>query len=316
MDFEKKYKDALERAKKEWSSNLDGAYKNYRERLEIIFPELAESEDERIRKQIISFLKEFEYDHYRNLDFSSCLAWLEKQDESKVSEPNWCHHKVDLSDCSEEYRKAYYDGWNNCNMQHSQCNEERNDVVKCLINGMKFYYEDNEDATWGTDKWSMPVKHIIEVLEKQGEHKSVDKVEPKFQNGQWVVWQNKCYKVNYNGCGYELIDQNGLTTSCEYGTIDENAHLWTIEDAKDGDVLAVTMYSKGTWIGIFKNKDGCTFSSHCFVNTEGTFKLGYHNHGNGEAVHPATKEQCDTLERAITNAGYRWDKEKLKLEKI
>lgn len=97
---------------------------------------------------------------------------LEKQDESKVSEPNWCHHKVDLSAYSEEYRKAYYDGWNNCNMQHSQCNEERNDVVKCLINGMKFYYEDNEDATWGTDKWSMPVKHIIEVLEKQGEHKS------------------------------------------------------------------------------------------------------------------------------------------------
>jgi predicted 3-demethylubiquinone-9 3-methyltransferase (glyoxalase superfamily) len=39
-------------------------------------------------------------------------------------------------------------------------------VIKCLINGMKFYYEDNEEATWGTDKWSMPVKYIIEVLEQ------------------------------------------------------------------------------------------------------------------------------------------------------
>jgi hypothetical protein len=36
---------------------------------------------------------------------------------------------------------------------------------------MKFYYEDNEEATWGTNKWSMPVKHIIAVLEKQGEQK-------------------------------------------------------------------------------------------------------------------------------------------------
>jgi hypothetical protein len=38
---------------------------------------------------------------------------------------------------------------------------------------MKFYYEDNKEATWGTDKWSMPVKHIIEVLEKQGEQKDI-----------------------------------------------------------------------------------------------------------------------------------------------
>lgn len=70
-------------------------------------------------------------------------------------------------------------------MQHSQCNEEKNDVVKCLINGMKFYYEDNEDATWGTDKWSMPVKHIIEVLEKQGE-----KIEPKSD-----VWTEQDKKI-------------------------------------------------------------------------------------------------------------------------
>ena len=39
--------------------------------------------------------------------------------------PNAC--LVDLSDCSEEYRKAYYDGWNNCNMQHSQCKSESED---------------------------------------------------------------------------------------------------------------------------------------------------------------------------------------------
>lgn len=51
-------------------------------------------------------------------------------------------------------------------MQHSQCNAEMDDVVKCLINGMKFYYEDNEEAMWGTEKFSMKVKDILNWLEK------------------------------------------------------------------------------------------------------------------------------------------------------
>ena len=124
-------------------------------------PELKESEDEKIRKRIIHAL------HGDVLDMeetTKAIAWLEKQG----SEPNWCHNKVDLSNCSEEYRKAYYDGWNNCNMQYSQCKSESNDVLKCLINGMKFYYEDNAEATWGTEKFSMKVKDILSWLEKQG----------------------------------------------------------------------------------------------------------------------------------------------------
>jgi hypothetical protein len=134
-----------------------------------IFPELKESEDERIRKELVQFFEEKDEEDFEEwIPKAKVLAWFEKQGEQK---PNYCHHEVDLSGCSEEYRKAYYDGWNNCNMQHSQCKLELDDVVKCLINGMKFYYEDNEEATWGTDKWSMPVKHIIEVLEKQGEQK-------------------------------------------------------------------------------------------------------------------------------------------------
>ena len=39
--------------------------------------------------------------------------------------PNYCHHEVDLSNCSEEYRKAYYDWWNNCNQQHAQLEAEQ-----------------------------------------------------------------------------------------------------------------------------------------------------------------------------------------------
>ena len=52
----------------------------------------------------------------------SILDLFKFVDEQK---PNYCHHEVDLSNCSEEYRKAYYDGWNNCNQQHSQLRAEQ-----------------------------------------------------------------------------------------------------------------------------------------------------------------------------------------------
>lgn len=45
--------------------------------------------------------------------------------EQKEQKPNYCHHEVDETGWTEEYRKAYYDGWNNCNMQHSQLQAEQ-----------------------------------------------------------------------------------------------------------------------------------------------------------------------------------------------
>lgn len=160
------YKEKLEEAKRLYET----ATPDQKYVLESLFPELKESEDEKIRKTLIEYFNAYPKDYFGGLKKSCLLAWLEKQG----SEPNWCYHKVNLSNCSEEYRKAYYDGWNNCNMQHSQCKSEGNDVVKCLINGMKFYYEGNEEATWGTEKFSMKVKDILSWLEKQSEPLSVD----------------------------------------------------------------------------------------------------------------------------------------------
>lgn len=165
MDYKKKYREA-----QKWIESIYSELSHEQQmEAEAFFPELKESKDERIRKEIIAFIKKRDRSGC-DYDYDQWIAWLEKQG----SEPNWCHHKVDLSNCSEEYRKAYYDGWNNCNQQHSQCKSEWNDVVKCLINGMKFYYEDNEEATWGTEKFSMKVKDILSWLEKQGEQKAVD----------------------------------------------------------------------------------------------------------------------------------------------
>lgn len=148
----------------------------------------------------------------------------------------------------------------------------------------------------------------------------IKKVGPKLKNGQWIVWQDKCYKVNYNGCGYELIDQNGLSTSLEYGTIDKNAHLWDItKDAKDGDVL-VDSYSKDSIIilykGIYKER---TILAHCGWNgynlTVNTNGFGYGGLDNTNYL-PATKEQRNLLFQKMKDSGYEWNADKKELKKI
>ena len=93
MNYEQKYKEALERAKKEWIENLDNCYTNYRERLEIIFPELAESKDERIRKELIEHIKanyEADYVLFKKFSPDDVIAWLEKQggEQKQAWKPN------------------------------------------------------------------------------------------------------------------------------------------------------------------------------------------------------------------------------------
>ena len=152
------------------------------------------------------------------------------------------------------------------------------------------------------------------LSKKQGEQK-YDKVEPKFKQGEWIVWKDKYYKVNYNGCGYELFGQNGLSTSWDYKTIEDNAHLWTIQDAKDGDVL-----SDGTTIFIFKDllSDGSVMS-YCDCDTdsdEGDAFCPLSVNLMCSKITPATKEQRDALMKAMTDAGYTFDFEKKELKKI
>lgn len=77
--YEKSYKDVLERAKKELracgSQDCDAARQIFR-----LFPELKESEGERIKKEIIRILKG-ETGYTSKEDTDKYIAWLEKQGE-------------------------------------------------------------------------------------------------------------------------------------------------------------------------------------------------------------------------------------------
>ena len=84
MDYEKKYKETLERAKELLKTSV--AYDRFT--IERIFPELKENEDERIRKGITSILEHYKENGecvcpYPFISIDEAIAWLEKQGEKK-----------------------------------------------------------------------------------------------------------------------------------------------------------------------------------------------------------------------------------------
>ena len=138
MDYEKKYKQALEKAKsfnKRWqcvgATNSELALKELKE----IFPELRGDEDEKIRKGLIEFVKSRlagfpEYDEY--------LAWLEKQGE-QPSAIRW--YDVSLIPQEMEELLVEWDSedatWHEIAFYHAICLKSRVSRSQHLIQGMK-----------------------------------------------------------------------------------------------------------------------------------------------------------------------------------
>ena len=77
----KAYDEALERAKE----LLEVGLKDTRDKRVVLsfFPELAESEDEKIRKGLIDYFSDFHLQTFAGLDPKKILSWLEKQGRQK-----------------------------------------------------------------------------------------------------------------------------------------------------------------------------------------------------------------------------------------
>ena len=93
MDYETKYKEALGKAKKVKHYIETIGCSMDKDMLEIIFPELAESEDERIRIDIISYINGTRFSPVETEERLEWLTWLEKQGEQKST-----YHKFRVGD--------------------------------------------------------------------------------------------------------------------------------------------------------------------------------------------------------------------------
>jgi hypothetical protein len=159
--------------------------------------------------------------------------------------------------------------------------------------------------------------HEVETGNRNIKALVIEKVQqPKFKVGDWVVHDisKDIFLIKSFNNGYcTLEDVKGeIYTPCL--SPNDDFHLWTIKDAKDGDVLT---WDDSKCITLFKNiYDKESFNSHGFVgHCTGAFesRLSYHDI---KGVHPATKEQRDLLFLKMKEAGYEWNTEKKELKKI
>ena len=275
MDYEKLYKDALKKV-----SELYRDYNNVsnmidvKEELETIFPELKESEDEKIRKWIIDDIRyNMNNESLNNSEYKKeaekAIAWLEKQSKQE----NLC---------------------DKCRKEHpSHSCQDITELGRCYIETI---------------------------------NTSSNKVEPMFKIGDYVVVNINGFVLKILGVCSDLYEttflQSGEWRIYDMYVLDNNAHLWTIQDAKDGDVL---FHSDSASNGIFIFKEILQCGTiqkvvcYCDYDSEDGFCLGEKHTccwTNSKILHPATKEQRDLLFKKMKEAGYEFDFEKKEFKKI
>lgn len=151
--------------------------------------------------------------------------------------------------------------------------------------------------------------------------KLCSKYSQKFGVGDWItsnlsISSNLLCIIGVDKTNYEVITPQGSTGVPSIRYIDEHYHLWTIQDAKDGDVIRL-----GTVTAIFKKYIGqekCI--CYCSFCKDGGFEIPIENgednvYGCYNAT-PATKEQRDFLFQKMKEADYEWDTDKKELKKL
>ena len=291
MEYQKEHKGLLERIKE--FHNRFFTHPGVRKELEELIPELCESEDELMRKEAISIIKQYNLICKREGDkcwtADSVITWLEKQGEQKQSKD---YSALEITDV---VRQAL-----------QEC--------ESFSNIRKDLYAARVGAT------------VENLIKKQNEQKPANKVKPKFEVRDWVVEESgkdtivkqvvDINRIDNERFGYTLDDGTYFSGSWE-----DSYRLWKIQDAKDGDVLATKNF-----VFIFKNIDDSN-CVHYYCHYE-IYKLEDDNQfgialpqslmGAAGVSHysPATKEQRDTLFKAMADAGYTFDFDKKELKKI
>ena len=171
------------------------------------------------------------------------------------------------------------------------------------------------------DRYNQMVTDSI-MSDNKGGQKSTDKVEPKFKVGDWINGYYTNYEVlSVNNKGYVVEDVDGNKINILFEN-EKFHHLWTIKDAKDGDVLCykneISLYKHD-----IKNctKQEATFGGfvyYCCYDGKRFIMGSLYSLTEQDKidVYPATKEQRNLLFQKMKEAGYEWDDEKKELKKI
>ena len=211
MDYEKKYKEALERARQIQNTPYTAHWDVMKEVVEDIFPELKESEDEKIRKELIQFFSDKDEEDYEGLHpRAQIVAWLENQGQVKESIISQHENKI-------------------CKESDDSLTSENERIRKAMIDFFK--HEREEGVT--VLHYGANIECMIAWLEKQGEQpKNNDVCNNCDQQGSCV-----------SPCPMKLVEKQGEQKLAEWTAEDEEElkiALNTLEEAGQ--------YSSAKWL--------------------------------------------------------------------
>ena len=305
----KAYDKALERAKEFYILCKKCGAKDTVDFLEDNFPELCEPDDEKIRKTLLRWIQSNSYTNIAGMPIKNIIDWLEKQGEQKpiINVPT---REVIISiwDLGNEWKEL-------TNGSISTEYGTQLDYIQKHWHESEYYLREKQGEQkvpvidfkakdWYVSKVDGKIRNI---------YHSVDKVEPKFKVGDWIIDDK-----NRVGIIVRILDEHyiisfdGREVQISFEWEGKLFRKWSIKDAKDGDVLKE---DSCTFI-IERMKPDGTAIIHCCLFDDGDFDLDSTLGFDVDSTYPATKEQRDLLFQKMNEAGYEWDAEKKELKKI
>ena len=213
----------------------------------------------------------------------------------------------------EKFKQAVYDcAWGKvtCKTEGETKEEYTNRWAEHFLLMVRDWADDYIDFTIQQKLRNGYEKGKTDMIEKQDEQELAST--PKFKVGDWIV----C-------CDYEPEQIIGIRANAYYEMsngdsrpfyiIDNNHNirLWTLADAKDGDVLAAH-----ECIVLFKEIEGLNIKCHCTYHFMNNPSFYVNTLQNKSVFHPATKEKRDLLFQKMKEAGYEWNTYKKELKKV
>lgn len=272
MDYNKKYESVMDRLQCLIANAKKQGHIIIRiEDIENAITELQESEDDKIRDEICTYIgakQDISLDMHNRW-----ISWLEKQGEKK--------HKFIIGDIISNNNVTY----------------RVDNIVKNCI-GQDCYFlvnvEREKDGTRylkiidskGKSHNSGEITWICEQVDAKFEKKCEQNPIKSFKVGDWVVnkFGDSWHIDSFDKKNYQVSDGKGNYSYFPIAKQDE-MHLWTIEDAKDGDVLVhndCTFIFMGIKDGIVQAIEGNILEPVSFGEPD-----------KDNDYHPATKEQRD-----------------------
>ena len=275
-----------------------------------VFPELKESEDEKIRKKLISLIewsKSYSASSITTDESNEMISWLEKQGEQKPVE--WSVEDV------YEYNHIL-------KILNSVVEEQETKGYNNLISSVN-WLKSLKDRIQSKPSNKPQGKTALEAINEETVDNSNKIVNPKFKVGDWVA--KKDGDKFCDGRRYVQITANdGEDIWFDSGSWLKSIKIrhWTIQDVEDGDIIyAKSKFSNFSYIRIFSKTENGNSWDYCnvfsedlerwvFDNDEGFLRL------NRFDFYPASKEQRDLLFQKMKEAGYEWDAKKKKLKQL